>query len=306
MSQVLRIVRHVVRVVIVAAAVAALGLSSSSVAPVTISLTETRSAKSVDFEEGIVWILVLGSDAAPGQDVRDGDTDAIQLLGMDLATGAATAIGFPRDFYVELPGHDPGRINSALKLGGPELAATVVDTLVHIEPDYVLVTGSDGFLSMVGASDGVTVTSTMDFDADGSSLHVHVGENVFNPQEALDYARTRYALPRGDFDRSHNHQALLLGLLRQLRDHEDEEGFLDKVGVAAIEGLDTDDMSPVDVYRLVQAVTELKPGSTTGCVIGGTDAVVGGNQVVIPDTDQADALGRDAKDDAVLDTDCPG
>jgi LCP family protein required for cell wall assembly len=301
----LRVLRHLARLVALVA-LTAIVLPASSVAPVTISLTATRSAKSVDFDDGIVWILVLGSDAAPGHDVREGDTDAIQLVGMNFGTGGATAIGFPRDFYVELAGHGSGRINSALKLGGPELAATVVETLAGIAPDYVLVTGSDGFLSMVGAADGVTVHSSTAFTADDSSLQVHVGDNVFGPQDALDYARTRYALPRSDFDRSHNHQELLLGLLRQLRGHEDEEGFLDKVGVAAIEGLDTDDMSPVDIYRLVQAVTELKPGSTTGCVIGGTDEVVDGNQVVIPDTDQAAALGRDAKDDAVLEQDCQG
>ena len=195
---------------------------------------------------------------------------------MNFETGAATALGFPRDFYVDLPGHEPGRINSALRLGGPELAATVMETLVGIEPDYVLATGSEGFLSMVGAAEGVTVTSSTDFVADPpSSLHVHVGDNVFSAQDALDYARTRLAFVRGDRERSENHQALLLGLLRQLREHEDEEGFLEKVGVAAIEGLDADGMSPVDVYRLVQAVTELKPGSTTGCVLDGRDDTVG-------------------------------
>ncbi len=100
----------------------------------TISLTETRSAKSVDFDEGIVWILVLGSDAAPGKDVREGDTDAIQLVGMNVETGAATAIGFLRDFWIDMPGHDPGRINGFLKRegGGPDLMATVVESLVGI------------------------------------------------------------------------------------------------------------------------------------------------------------------------------
>jgi LCP family protein required for cell wall assembly len=303
-SQVLRVFRHAARLLMLVA-LTTIALPSSSVAPVTISLTETRSAKSVDFGDGIVWILVLGSDAGPGVDVSTGDTDAIQLLGMNFATGAATAIGFPRDFWIDLPGYEPGRINGFLKLegGGPDLTAAAVTSLVGIEPDYVLVTGSDGFLSMVGAAKGVTVKSTTDFHADQSSLHVHVGYNDFDPQQALDYARTRYALVGGDRERSANHQALLLGLLRQLREHEDEEGFMEKVGVAAIEGLDTD-LSPVDIYRLVQAVTELKPGSTTGCVLDGSDETVDGNEVIFPFEAQAKEIGLDAKEDAVLPADC--
>ena len=304
MRPALRVLQHLARLLALVA-LTAIALPSSSVAPVTISLTATRSAKSVDFSDGIVWILVLGSDVAPGTDVREGDTDAIQLVGMNFETGAATALGFPRDFYVDLPGHEPGRINSALRLGGPELAATVVETLVGIEPDYVLVTGSEGFLAMVGAAEGVTVTSSSDFEADApSSLHVHVGDNVFSAQDAFDYARTRLALVRGDRERSANHQALLLGLLRQLREHEDEEGFLEKVGVAAIEGLDADGMSPVDVYRLVQAVTELKPGSTTGCVLDGSDDTVDENLVILPFEARAKQAGKDVKEDAVLDGGC--
>ena len=303
MSAALRVLRHLARLLALVA-LTAIALPSSSVAPVTISLTETRSAKGVDFGDGIVWILVLGSDVAPGTDVREGDTDAIQLVGMNFETGAATALGFLRDFYVDLPGHEPGRINSALRLGGPELAASVVETLVGIGPDYVLVTGSEGFLSMVGAAEGVTVTSSTDFEADKpSSLHVHVGDNVFSAQDAFDYARTRLAFVRGDRERSANHQALLLGLLRQLREHEDEEGFMERVGVAAIEGLDTD-LSPVDVYRLVQAVTELKPGSTTGCVLDGSDETVDGNEVIFPYDARAMQAGEDVKEDAVLDGAC--
>ena len=67
----------------------------------TISLTRVESAKSVDFADGVVWILVLGSDARPGQELTQGNSDVIQLVGIDLQSGRAAGIGIPRDSYFE-------------------------------------------------------------------------------------------------------------------------------------------------------------------------------------------------------------
>ena len=72
--------RHLARLAMLLA-VAGLLIPDGGVHATTISLTKVESAKSVDFAEGVVWILVLGSDADPGEDVLDGRSDAIQLVG---------------------------------------------------------------------------------------------------------------------------------------------------------------------------------------------------------------------------------
>ena len=87
---------------------AGLTVPDAEVHPATISLTKIESAKDVDFSDGVVWILALGSDARPGQDVQDGNTDAIQLVGLDLASGRAAGIGIPRDSWLRDPGVGPG------------------------------------------------------------------------------------------------------------------------------------------------------------------------------------------------------
>ena len=281
----------------------ALVVPTGSVQPTTISLTTIGTAKAVDAGGGITWVLALGSEAASGDDVTTGLTDAIQLVGVQPTTGRAVAIGLPRDLYVELP-QGSGRLNRALAEEGPEGVAAEVAELVGIQPDVVLVTGFDGFLSMMGTVGDVEVDSPLDFTTEDGGVRVRTGTNTFDAEEALYYARTRTSLPaQSDFERAANHQRLLLGVLGRLRDAEDEEGFLERVSLSALGGLETD-MSPSEVYRLVQALTTVDPRRTSGCIIGGTFEDRFGAAVVIPDLAQAQAVGDDAADDARLQGGC--
>ena len=283
--------------------VVGLVVPSGSVHPTTISLTTVGTAKSVDAGDGVVWVLALGSEAAEGDDVTAGLTDAIQLVGVRPETGRAVAIGLPRDLYVEMS-DGPARLNTALRDEGPDGVAREVDELVGIEPDVVIATGFEGFLSMMGTVGDVRVDSPLAFTTEEGDVQVRRGPNTFDADEALFYARTRDTLPGGsDFERVANHQRLLLGVLERLRNAEDEEGFMERVALSALGGLQTD-MSPSEVYRLVQALTTVEPGRTTGCIIGGTFGVESGASVVYPDVAQARAVGDDARDDARLQGGC--
>lgn len=282
---------------------AALVVPAASVHPTRISLTTVGTAKAVDAGDGIVWVLALGSEAAPGDDVSTGLTDAIQLIGVHLDTGRAVAIGLPRDLYVEMS-DGRARLNTALRDEGTDGVAREVDDLMGIEPDVVVVTGFEGFLSMMGAVGDVEVDSPQAFTTEDGDVRVRRGRNTFDADEALYYARTRETLPGGsDFERAANHQRLLLGVLDRLREAEDEAGFMEAVTLSALGGLQTD-MSPAQVYRLVQALTTVDPRRTDACIIVGTFGVESGASVVYPDVEQARAVGLDARDDARLQGGC--
>lgn len=300
MRSVQRLLRSGARLVLLVV-VAAL-VPTGSVHPTTINLTTIGTAKAVDAGEGVLWVLALGSEAGPGEDVMQGRTDAIQLIGVHWRSGRSVAIGLPRDLYVELPS-GRARINTALQDGGPEGVAREVDELLGIEPDLVLVTGFDGFLSMMEAVGEVRVDSPLAFTTEDDGVAVQSGSNTFDAREALAYARTRAGLPASDFDRSANHQRLLLGVLERLRDAEDDEGFMEGAALAALGGLRTD-LSVSEMFRLVQALTTLDPGATTSCIIGGEFGVEFGASVVYPDTAQARAVGADARGDARLQGGC--
>jgi LCP family protein required for cell wall assembly len=280
----------------------ALVVPTGAVHPTSISLTTVETAKAVDVGDGVLWVLVLGSDARPGDDVMEGLTDAIQLIGIDWRTGRAVGIGIPRDSWVELPSGS-ARINTALAVHGPDEVARQVADLTGITPELVLVTGFEGFLSMIGAIDGVEVDSALEFRTETLGVDVRRGPNAFDPREALDFARTRKGLPRSDFDRSANHQRLLLGVLQRLRGREDQPGFMEGAALAALEGLETD-LSPGEIYRFVQAVTQVDARTVTTCVVGGEPGVEFGASIIYPDRAQARALGNDAREDARLQGGC--
>ena len=106
-----------------------------------------------------MWILAVGSDARPGEEMTRTRGDALQLVGMNTRTGAATAIGIPRDSWVSIPGHGNNKINAALYFGGPQALGGAVGNLVGIQPDYVFVTRFKFFQALIEGSAASTSTT---------------------------------------------------------------------------------------------------------------------------------------------------
>ena len=84
-------------------AVAALVVPGSSVRTPDAELVKLHTAEGVDAGGDVIWILAVGSDARPGQNMLRSRGDALQLIGMNTRTGAASALGIPRDSWVASP-----------------------------------------------------------------------------------------------------------------------------------------------------------------------------------------------------------
>lgn len=279
------------------------GMPGAVAKPAVLSIVGVGDAKTVDFEDGVVWFLLIGSDARPGTDVLKGNADAIQLVGIDFDSGAAAAIGVPRDAWLEVDGQ-LRRINAALPEGDPLLVRDTVATLVGIEASYVLTTEIRGFEAMVDSIGGVRVRVTQGFSDTEHGITVHPGVNELDGERATRFARARKELRAGDFDRSANHQELLRAILRQLRGNEDVLGFMEGGALAALEGLDTN-LTPTALYRLAQAVTQVRLRDVSTCVLTGTPLTTSaGADVIEVDPERARAVGADARDDARIDGDC--
>ncbi len=268
-----------------------------------VSLVEVHTARGVDHPATVIWVLCLGSDARPGEPMTGSRADAIQLVGLNLRTGAGTMIGIPRDSYVEIPGHGRSKINSSMVYGGPQLMAESVGRLVGVRPDYVFTTGFLGFRAMLRSIGGVTVNSAFSFADPVRPQGYHKGRNKLNPFQAFIFGRVRHPLPHGDFDRSGNQQELLRSILRKVRAHQDRPGYMERGVLATAANLDTT-LSPPRLYRLAQAVTDVDPRRLTGCVVRGRSGYAGAASVVYPDVAQARRLGNDARRDATLTHGC--
>ena len=284
-------------------AIAALVMPPATERHTDASLVKVQTAQAVDHPRNVVWVLCLGSDARPGQRLTGTRADAIQLVGLNLKTGAGTMIGIPRDSYVDIRGHGRNKINASMFFGGPQLMADSVGRLVGVRPDYVFTTGFLGFRGMVRAIGGVTVHSKFSFSDPIRPQGYHRGVNKLNPFQALIFGRVRHPLPRGDFDRSANQQELLRSILRKVRAHEQQPGFMERGVLASVKNMNTD-LAPSELYRLAQGVTAIKPGKLKGCVVQGPTGNAGGASVVFASVAQARRLGNDARRDGTLNHGC--
>lgn len=278
----------------------ALVVPNSAVNATDSALVKIHHAEGVDTSPNVIWILALGSDARPGQNVTRSRADAIQLVGINTRTNAATTIGIPRDSWVPIPGHGSNRINAAMNFGGPELMADAVQGLVGIEPDYVMVASFWGLTRMVDDIGGIHVKSKYAF----SDPHLRkdgftVGRQKLYGGGALSFSRIRKDLPGGDFDRSANQQRTLRGIHEKVRDKADRPGFLVGGAFSVLEHMDAQ-VPPGELFTIARAVASVRPGKITSCVLPGSIGNVRGASVVLPSTSTARRYGDDARRDAVI------
>ena len=263
-------------------------------------LVKLDRAGGVDVDSDLIWILAVGSDARPGEDMTRVRGDALQLIGMNTQTGAATSIGIPRDSYVSIPGYGSNRVNAALYYGGPQVLGETVGNMVGIQPDYVFVTRFPFFEKMIDDIGGITVRNPRSFsDSSLKPAGFPAGKVRLNGYNAMAFARIRKTLPGGDFDRSANQQLVLRGIRGAIRTRAAEPGFMERGVLTVLEHMHTD-VPPGELFRIAQAVAQVDPAKVTSCVVQGGIGDVNGASVVLPYLDQARSYGDQARKDATI------
>ncbi len=281
-------------------ATAAVVVPDSAVKPTEMSLVKLRTAQGVDNGPDVVWIMAVGSDARPGQLMTRTRGDALQLIGMNTKTGAASAIGIPRDSWVSIPGYGSNRINAALTYGGPELLGRTVGNLVGVQPDYVFVTRFPYFEEMVTSIGGITVNNPRPFsDEHLKPQGFERGRIHLGGASAMAFSRIRKSLAGGDFERSANQQRTLRGIQARVRTMADKPGFIERGVLSVMQNMDTN-VAPRELFELAQIVAQVDPSKISTCVVQGGIGNIGGASVVIPSVSMARRFGNDARKDATI------
>jgi LCP family protein required for cell wall assembly len=296
--RVLRVLKTGLLVVVLA--VCGLVIPDSAPQSTQSTLVKVDRAGGVDIDSDVIWILAVGSDARPGEDMSRVRGDALQLIGINTESGAATTIGIPRDSYVSIPGRGSDRVNAALYYGGPQLLGETVGNMIGIPPDYVFISRFPFFEDMVDDIGGITVRNPRPFyDENLKPQGFKSGRIKLDGYGAMAFARIRKSLPGGDFDRSANQQRVLRGIQGAIRARADQPGFMERGVLTVLEHMRTN-VAPGELFRIAQAVAQVDPSKITGCVVQGGIGNIGGASVVLPYLDQARRYGDAARKDATI------
>jgi LCP family protein required for cell wall assembly len=190
--------------------------------------TTTQAQDRTGHRDNLVRLLLVGFDRAHGE---MGRTDAILVVVMDRSTGQVGVISVPRDLWVDIPGHEPGRINSVVRIGerlkgpgeGIALLEQVLDEQLGLPVIGTIGVSLDGFTEIIDALGGVDVDVRCPIEDNFISPHMEGGYERLSldagPQRldgstALLYTRSRHG--RSDTDRSYRQQAVLLGVKKKV------------------------------------------------------------------------------------------
>jgi LCP family protein required for cell wall assembly len=199
-------------------------------------------------------ILLTGNDSRAGASpaelralstANDGgsvNTDTMMVLHVPSNGSRATIISFPRDSWVQIPGHGNGKINSAFGIGyaaakgsggsekeaqsaGLIMTIKTINALTGLHIDHYMQVNLLGFYRISNAIGGVTVclnkaqnasTDSDEFGRGYSGIDLPKGVSTIKGKQALAFVRQRHGLPRGDLDRIVRQQYFLASAFRKV------------------------------------------------------------------------------------------
>jgi LCP family protein required for cell wall assembly len=180
-----------------------------------------------------VTILIMGLDFRDWQ-AGDGPprTDTMILLTIDPLTKTGGILSIPRDLWANIPGFNPGKINTAYFLGeayrvpggGPALAVNTVEQTLGVPIDYYAQIDFQAFIDFIDLIGGVKIdipeAITIDpIGWDKQKKHLQPGVQVLPGDLALAYARTRTSEGL-DFARSARQQLVIDGIRSRIFDFD--------------------------------------------------------------------------------------
>lgn len=246
------------------------GITPTVEVSATVTITPTAEntnpippAAKIKMPEGMVNILVLGSDFRPDAGFR---TDVIVWLAINTKKGTVSALSFPRDLYVFIPGWEMQRINTAQQHGGFELTQEMFEYNFGIRPDHYIMANFYGFKAVVNSLGGIDVnaaynlTDTCSIPDGAPTRNCSVGPGLIHMDGdlALWYARSRHST--SDFDRERRAQELIHALFNRMISL-DALTRVPELYQAYSDNVETD-LSLTDVLSLLPLATSLGDASS--------------------------------------------
>ena len=172
-----------------------------------------------------VNILVMGLDYRDYLNHDIPRSDSMIVFTIDPVNNTAGMLSLQRDLWVDIPGFDYGKINTAYFLGeafkmpggGPGLAVKTVEQFLGIPIDYYAQIDFDAFTKFIDDLGGldIYIHQKITVDPIGSKITLQPGVQTLSGAVALAYARNRYTA-LDDFDRASRQQEVIMAIRDQV------------------------------------------------------------------------------------------
>jgi LCP family protein required for cell wall assembly len=169
-----------------------------------------------------VNILLMGGDNRGLKENESARSDSMMVASFDPVTKKAHLISVLRDTFIPIEGHGKGRINTAMALGGPNLAMKTIGDLLGLDIQYYVYTDFEGFKSLIDAIGGIDfeVEKDMNYvdnaDKNRYDIHLKKGFQHLNGDKALQYVRFRHDA-MSDFTRTERQRNFLSAVADKLK-----------------------------------------------------------------------------------------
>ncbi|HAT4281753.1 TPA: LCP family protein [Clostridium perfringens] len=182
----------------------------------------------IKFKEvpGITNILLLSSDARPGEDVSR--SDSIMILTIDNINKKLKVTSLMRDMLVKIDGHGEEKLNHAFAYGGPTKTIETIQNNFGIKLNNYVIVDFNAFVKVIDAINGIEVT-VKDYELDELNKYIldgggsekdllpSPGTYNLNGYQALSYARIR-KVGNGEYERTERQRAVLKIALEKIKD----------------------------------------------------------------------------------------
>lgn len=286
---------------LVSAAWLALGSPVPAEAAVWMQVVKTGEARDTGAPDQPFFVLAIGTGARsdnPGESQDDpGLADAIHVIGVNPALGAATIIDIPRD--TEGPGG--AKLNSYILNNGSEnlrAMATAVSSIVGVQLPIAVRVNFPHFTQLVDSMGGIDINIPTAVNDPFSGASFAAGPQHINGQQALAFSRDRMSYPNGDLTRTNNQGLVIMSALSTLRSKNPSAG--DTVRLVALVGrhVKLDGVGIADLFHLGQLGLTIDPANMKNVTLPVANA--GGSNLA--PTGAARELLADFADDGVLQT----
>ena len=166
---------------------------------------------------GKVYTIYLSGIDTRGEMTAKSRSDVNIIATVNTDTHEILLVSTPRDYFVPLSisGSAPDKLTHA-GIYGIDVCMDTLGMLYDIDINYYFRINFGGFVKVIDALGGITVNSDYDFDSKNIlGYHFNKGENYVNGEQALIFARERYAFQEGDRQRGKNQMEVIRGVVKK-------------------------------------------------------------------------------------------